>query len=65
MRAMELLGCLGALGTLVALYNCVKAWGNSSRWFWSKVGETLIALACLGLTWFVFQWHMLAWSLNY
>jgi len=65
MRAMELLGFLGALGTLVALYNCVKAWGNPSRWFWSKVGEALIALACLGLTWFVFQWHMLALSLKY
>jgi len=65
MRAMELLGCLGVLGTLVALYNCAKSWGNSNRWFWSKVGETLIALACLGLTGFVFQWHMLALSLNY
>jgi hypothetical protein len=65
MRAMELLGFLGALGTLVALHNCIKAWGNSSRWLWSKVGETLIALGCLGLTWFVFQWHMLVLSLKY
>jgi CubicO group peptidase (beta-lactamase class C family) len=65
MRAMELLGCLGVLGTVAALYNCVQAWGNSSRWFWSKLGETLIALACLGLTWFMFQWHMLALSLKY
>jgi len=53
------------LGTLVALYNGVKVWANPNRWLWSKVGETLIALACLGLTWFVFQWHMLALSLNY
>jgi hypothetical protein len=65
MRAMELVGFMGVLGTLVALYNCVKAWANPNRWLWSKVGETLIALACVGLTWFVFQWHMLAWSLNY
>jgi CubicO group peptidase (beta-lactamase class C family) len=65
MRAMEVLGFIGVVGTLVTLYNCVKAWGNPSRWFWSKAGETLIALACLGLTWFVFQWHMLVLSLNY
>ena len=65
MRAMEFLGFVGVLGTLVALYNCVKVWANPNRWFWSKVGETLIALACFGLTWFVFQWHMLALSLNY
>ena len=62
---MEFLGFVGVLGTLVALYNCVKVWANPNRWFWSKVGETLIALACFGLTWFVFQWHMLALSLNY
>jgi CubicO group peptidase (beta-lactamase class C family) len=65
MRGMELLGLIGVLGTAVALYNCIKAWGNPNRWVWSKVGETLIAMACLGLTWFVFQWHMLALSLNY
>jgi hypothetical protein len=65
MRAMELLGFIGVVGTLVALYNCVKTWVNPSRWFWSKAGETLIALACLGLTWFVFRWHMLALSLKY
>jgi hypothetical protein len=62
---MELLGFLGVLGSVVALCNCVRAWPNPNRWLWSKVGETLIALACVGLTWFVFQWHMLAWSLNY
>jgi CubicO group peptidase (beta-lactamase class C family) len=65
MRALQLLGFIGVLGTLLTLYNCVKAWGSPSRWFWGKVGETLIALACLGLTWFVLQWHMLALSLNY
>jgi CubicO group peptidase (beta-lactamase class C family) len=65
MRVMELLGFIGVFGTVVALYNCVQAWGNPNRWLWSKVGETLIAIACLGLTWFVLQWHMLALSLNY
>jgi hypothetical protein len=65
MRGMELLGLIGVLGTLLAVYNCVKAWGSPSRWLWSKIGETLLALACLSLTWFVFQWHMLALSLNY
>jgi CubicO group peptidase (beta-lactamase class C family) len=65
LRVMQFLGLLGVLGTLVALYNCVTAWRNPNRWLWSKLGETLIALACVSLTWFVLQWHMLAWSLNY
>ena len=65
MRAMELRGFIGLLSTLVALHNWVKVWANPNPWLWSKVGDTLIALACLGLAWFVFQWHMLALSLNY
>jgi CubicO group peptidase (beta-lactamase class C family) len=65
MRTMELLGFIGVLGALVALYNCRKVWASPNRRLWSKVGDTLIALACLGLTWFVFEWHMLALSLNY
>jgi CubicO group peptidase (beta-lactamase class C family) len=65
MRVMELLGVLVVVGALVALHGCIKAWASPNRWFWSRIGETLIALACLTLTWFIFNWHMLALNLNY
>jgi len=65
LRLMQLLGLLAVIGTLAALYNARCAWGNRARWIWSKLGESVIALGCLGLTWFIFTWHLLAWSLNY
>lgn len=65
LRLMELAGVMVVFGTPIAIHNCLKAWGNANRWFWSKPGETLIALASVGLTWFIFNWHMLTLSLNY
>ena len=65
LRLIQLFGWLGVLGTLVALYNAMRSWQDSARWLWSKIGDTLIALACVGVICFVFTWHMLHWSLKY
>jgi hypothetical protein len=58
-------GWLGVIGTIVAVYSALKSWGDSRRWLWSRIGDTLIALACVGTIWFVFTWNMLHWSLKY
>jgi len=65
LRLIQLFGWLGVIGTLIALYNALRSWQDSARWLWSKIGDTLIALACLGAVCFVFTWHMLHWSLKY
>jgi CubicO group peptidase (beta-lactamase class C family) len=65
MRLMQLAGLLGVIAMVVVVYNALRAWRNQQRWFWSKVGETAIAAACVGLTWFIFNWHLLALSLKY
>src|SRR5579859_5118038 len=65
LRLIQLFGWLGVLGTLIALYNAMRSWQDSARWLWSKIGDTLIALACVGVICFVFTWHMLHWSLKY
>jgi CubicO group peptidase (beta-lactamase class C family) len=65
MRLMQLAGLVGVVAMFPVIYNALRAWGNRQRWFWSKVGETAIALACVGLTWFIFNWHLLALSLKY
>ena len=65
LRLIQLVGWLGVLGTLIALYNGVKTWQDRSRWIWSRVGDTLIALACVGAVCFIFTCHMLHWSLRY
>ncbi len=65
LRLIQLVGWVGVLGTLIALYNAARSWQEPARWLWSRIGDTLIALACLGVICFVFTWNMLHWSLRY
>lgn len=65
LRLIQLVGWLGVLGTAIALYNAVQSCRDRTRWIWTRVGDTLIALACIGAVCFVFTCHMLHWSLRY
>ncbi|MBV9574092.1 MAG: hypothetical protein JOY93_08560 [Acidobacteriales bacterium] len=64
-RIVQLVGWLGVLGTVVVLINLAGSWTDPRRSIWSKLGDALIALACLGFVFFVFNWNMLHWSLNF
>jgi hypothetical protein len=65
LRTIQIVGWVGVLGTLAAVYNTFRSWREQDRWFWSKPADTLIALACVAFVWFVFTWNMLHWSLRY
>jgi len=65
LRMIQLVGWVGVLGTLAALYNALRSWQEQGRWLWSKLGDSLIALACVAFVWFVFTWNMLHRSLRY
>jgi len=65
MRLIQLAGLIGVIGMFPVVYNALRSWGNRERWFWGKIGETAIAIACIGLTLFIFNWHALALSLKY
>jgi len=65
LRIVQIVGWLGVLGTLPALYQAVRSWTEPGRWLWARLGDTLIALCCVGFAWFVCTWHLLHWSLKY
>src|SRR6266496_450869 len=65
LRLIQFVGWLGVLGTVITLYNAVRSWQQPARWLWSRIGDTLIALSCVGVVCFVFTWNMLHWSLKY
>lgn len=65
LRLIQIIGWLGLLGGLLVLYNMIQSWKRPQQWFWSKLGDTALVLACLGFTWFVFTWNLLHWSLKY
>ena len=65
LRAMQVVGLLGVLGTLIVINYCVRSWRSEGLWFWTRVWNTLLMLACLGYSFFLLNWHMLNFRLNY
>jgi CubicO group peptidase (beta-lactamase class C family) len=61
----QVIGVLGAIGTLVVLYNAVQSWRNREKRIWGKLQATLFVLACLGFLWFAFAGNLLHFSSNY
>ena len=65
LRALQVIGVLGVIGTLVAINYCVRSWQSEGLWFWTKLWNTLLTLACVGYAFFLLNWHMLNFRLNY
>lgn len=61
----QFIGLLGALGTVVVLYDAIKSWFSKTRTIWSKLYATVLVLACFGFLWFVFVGNLLHFSSKY
>lgn len=64
-RLIQIAGWLGILGTIAAVCVAVQSWRAAQRWWMARVADTVIALAFVGVLWFVFTWNLLHWSLKY
>ncbi len=64
-RVAQALSVLGSIGAIVAVGNMLVAWGTRGRSLWSKLGATLVALACVAFIWFVVTQKFVTASLNY
>jgi len=64
LRLIQFVGWLAVVGTLITIYSAIRSW-RSQQWWATRVGNVLIALACVGAVWFIFTWNMLHWSLKY
>jgi hypothetical protein len=53
LRLMQGLSLLAIVGALLAAWSGLRVWASRARGVWSKLGETLIALACMGMAWLV------------
>lgn len=65
LHLLQMVGVLGVIGALVAMDYCLQSWKNGTLWFWTRVWNTLLMLACLGFAFFLLNWHMLNFRLNY
>ena len=64
-RLVQIVGWIGIVGALVALYDGWLATRESSRWWWGRLHAVALAIACVGFAWFILHWHMLNFSLKY
>jgi len=62
---IQIVGVIGAVGTLVALGNAALAWISKRRSIWGKLQATIMLLACLGVLWFAFAGNLLHFTSNY
>src|SRR3984957_4357979 len=65
LHLLQIVGLLTGLGTLIAIYNSLKSWGDSQQWFWNKIWNMFLAFACIGFFWFIYHWHLLNFHLSY
>ncbi len=65
LHALQVLGAIGVGGAVLAVCYCVYSWTKRSLWIWTRVWNTLLLLACAGYVFFVLNWHMLNFHLNY
>lgn len=63
-RLVQIIGILGALGTLVVLANALVMW-TRRRSFWLKLQALVMLLACVGVLWFAFAGNLLRFTSNY
>ncbi|MCM3901406.1 MAG: beta-lactamase family protein [Pyrinomonadaceae bacterium] len=61
----QVIGIIGAIGTLVVLYNAIRSWRNREKRIWGKLQATVFVLVCLGFLWFAFASKLLHISSNY
>jgi CubicO group peptidase (beta-lactamase class C family) len=62
---IQTLGLLGALGSVVVLLACFRSWSDPHEWFWAKVWNFLLLVACVAFIWFSLHWNLLNFSMNY
>jgi CubicO group peptidase (beta-lactamase class C family) len=62
---IQVIGVLGAVGTLVVFYNAIYTWMSKRYQTWGKLQATIFALACVGVLWLDFAGHLLSFNSNY
>ena len=62
---IQIIGIVGAVGTLVVLLNAIQAWTSKRKRIWIKLQATIFVLACLGFLWFALAGNLLRFTSHY
>jgi hypothetical protein len=56
---------MGVLGTLLAVLYAFRSLTSPNRWGWSKLFDSLIALACIGAVWIAYIGNLLHFGVKF
>ncbi len=59
------LGLICSIGTIFVVVNALRSLKVPGRWFWAKAHDVLLAVACLGLVWFLFTWNLMNFNTHF
>jgi len=62
---LQILGAIGAVGSLAVIYATWKLLRERDLWGWGKLFDVIVMLAAVGFTWFVVHWNVINFSMNY
>jgi CubicO group peptidase (beta-lactamase class C family) len=64
-HVLQVIGLLGGIGALYAIFAAAVTWTDKQQWVWYRVWSVLLAVACVGCFWFMYHWHLLNFDLHY
>lgn len=64
-RAFQVLGALGLVGLLHAIWLAVRSWRERPLWLWARIWNTLLAVAFAAFAFFIVNARLLDFSLHY
>ncbi len=62
---LGILGVISAIGTIFVCVNAFRSVREPGRWLWTKLHDLALAVACLGLIWLAFAWHLMSFNVHY
>jgi CubicO group peptidase (beta-lactamase class C family) len=62
---VQVIGVLGAIGTIVVLFNLLSSWRSNRTRIWNKLQAAVFVLACLGFLLFAFVGGLFKFTSNY
>jgi CubicO group peptidase (beta-lactamase class C family) len=65
LHLLQAAGLIGVILSFVSIYYCIRSWTENSLWIWTRIWNTLLLIACAGYVFFLLNWHMLNFHLNY
>lgn len=62
---LGIVGIISTIGLIPVIMNAVRSLRAPGRWVWAKIYDVLLAVACIGLIWFAFNWNLMNFNTHY